>query len=342
MSHARRWIGIAMLSLPAAAACGEPPSLRDNAGSGLDIRRGADHHVHLRSAAFSEAQALFCEKKPDECGDPSGPTTRDAEDLIPLLDAARLQTAVVLSNAYFLGAPELEGTRFDDAAMVREENRFVFDEVGRFPDRLVGIVSVNPLRDYADKEIQYWLERGGSHGLKLHLANSGFDFRNPAHVARLRVIIGMADTAGLPVVLHLRTRSAAYGAADVDIFLREVLGPTRRVPVQIAHAAGWGRYDDSTDAALGAFADAFVRDATLRGRVWFDLAAVVVPGVEDEALRRLAERMRAVGLDRFVLGTDWDAIADPDDLYPYMYKRLPLSEDEWHRLRLQTAAWLNE
>lgn len=88
------------------------------------------------------------------------------------------------------------------------------------------------------------------------------------------------------------------------------------VPVQIAHMAGWGPYDDETHLAMQAFVDAF-EDGTLDpDRFTFDLSVVVddpeEAGADTERARqiiernaRLAERVRQVGLERVVFGSDW-------------------------------------
>jgi len=40
----------------------------------------------------------------------------------------------------------------DEYARVRSENDWVSMQVGRYPQRLIGICSVNPLREYAPEE----------------------------------------------------------------------------------------------------------------------------------------------------------------------------------------------
>jgi uncharacterized protein len=67
----------------------------------------------------------------------------DADALIPLLDAARIRRAAVLSVAYILGDPK--GTAADEYEKVKAENDWTSAQVARFPERLVGFCSMNRL-----------------------------------------------------------------------------------------------------------------------------------------------------------------------------------------------------
>lgn len=93
----------------------------------------ADHHQHLFSPVVSVAESV----KPI-----------NADDLIALLDAAGIRRAAVLSVAYILGDPK--GTAADEYEKVKAENDWTSAQVARFPERLVGFCSVNPVKHYAD------------------------------------------------------------------------------------------------------------------------------------------------------------------------------------------------
>lgn len=83
--------------------------------------------------------------------------------------------------------------------------------------------------------------------------------------------------------------------------------------------AGWGGYDTPADEALSTFLEAFESGALERELYTFDLAAVAIPPqraepdtsrMEDlvKANALLRERMREIGFDRVVYGTDWNAL----------------------------------
>jgi len=309
------------------------------AESGLS---GADHHMHIRSQSASDVWAALCESMPEACGpDYAGPPApTDADDVIAVLDEANLEKGVVLSLAYFYGFPELNGSDYDNWEYVREENRFVAGQTARYPDRLVGFFSVNPLRPYALDEVAYWAETGGLAGLKLHLANSNLDFHDPQQVAKLQQVLALLAENDLPLVIHLRNRNPEYGAFEVETFINAVAESAPGITLHIAHMAGWGGYDAGTDAALGAFIQAFEDGRLDRDRVYFDLAAVVMTAMPDEALAPLPARMRQIGMEHILFATDWDAMETPKEYIQTLESRLDLTDEEWQVLLTNQAPYL--
>ena len=259
-----------------------------------------DYHVHLRSADDSAY-----------LGDGSPPRT--VTDLVSALDRAGIQRALVASTAYFFGAPDVrpDGTH-DEYARVRAENDWVAAQIKEYPARLVGFCSVNPLRDYAVREIARCRDIG-LHGLKLHLANSRVDLGDTSDVRKLHSVFAAANAARLPLLVHLRSRKAPFGARDAHIFIKDVLSAAPDVPVQIAHLAGWGSYDQGNDEALGECIRAMSSGEVDRTRLYFDLAAVyfgrwngiAVDPMVTEWTPVIARRLREIGLDHVLFGTDW-------------------------------------
>lgn len=202
----------------------------------------------------------------------------------------------MLSVAYFNGFPDVP---LDDReAGTGAENEWLAEQVSRHPDRLVGACSVNPLDDWAPAEVRRCADDRRLVGLKLHLANSDVDLRDADHVARVAEVFRIAGENGMPIVVHVRTRAPDYGRQDVEIFIADILSQAPDLPVQIAHMAGWGSYDDATDEALATFMEAFEAGTLDRALYTFDLAAVPIPPecaepdtVRVQALRRANERL---------------------------------------------------
>lgn len=308
----------------------------------------ADHHMHVRSPAaveaFRQAQdALEQVVIPEERLVPL-----DGSDAVAALDSAGIEKGVLLSVAYLFATPELQLQ--DEYGKVRAENDFVAAQVRRRPDRLVGFFSVDPLADYAVREIERCAAIEGLTGLKLHFGNSDVDLRDPEHVDRLRAVFARADELGLPIVVHLRTRSAEFGARDAEVFLERVLAAAPDVPVQVAHLAGPGGYDDAQRQALSVLISAMEDRPDLTEHLFFDLAAVPQPPAlaeGDTSLLRRVEEMNAVvadallevGLDRVVYGTDWDAVPLPFYL-DQIREALPMTEAEIRDLLDDPAPYL--
>jgi predicted TIM-barrel fold metal-dependent hydrolase len=99
--------------------------------------------------------------------------------------------------------------------------------------------------------------------------------------------------------------------------------------VQIAHLAGSGGFDAATDAALGVFTDAIASHDARMKNVWFDATVMVRPGMPPDQLQRIAARIRQIGVEHVLYGSD--APASPL-VYPAAgwaaFQRLPLTKDE--------------
>jgi len=207
----------------------------------------ADHHQHLFSPTVAVAESA---------------RAISVEDLISRLDEAGIRRAAVLSLAYILGDPY--GTASTEYARVKAENDWTSRQVARFPLRLVGLCSVNPLKEYAFDELARCAKDPQlRRGLKLHFANSRVDYHNPAHTDRLRRLFAAANGYRMAIVAHVRTSISAkipYGADEARIFLNEIVPAAPDVPIQIAHLAGAGGYGDPpVDEALSVFAEAIER-----------------------------------------------------------------------------------
>lgn len=244
--------------------------------------------------------------------------SRGADQVLAMMDSAGVRRALIISDGYEFGSQELAAP--GEEAAVRAENDWVAQQVARAPGRLVGFCSVDPLRSYALAEVERCARALHLSGLKLHFTGAGADLRDPAHVARLRTVFAEADRLRLPILVHVRTWRADYGAGDARIFVEQVLPAAPHVPIQVAHLGGWGGYDAATDEALAAFVDA-LRHGSLRGRpIFFDLAMVAgappalrtgPAGTRADANRAeradslLVRRLRELGPEHVVFGSDW-------------------------------------
>lgn len=281
----------------------------------------ADHHQHLFSPAVASAESV----KPI-----------NVDDLLSLLDAAGIRRAAVLSVAYLLGDPS--GTAADEYEKVKAENDWTSRQVARFPERFVGFCSVNPLKGYADDELARCAKDPQlRRGLKLHFANSRVDFHNREHIDRLRKLFAAANEYRMAIVAHIRTSFSAnipYGAEEARIFLNEIVPAAPDVPIQIAHLAGAGGYRDPLiDEAVSVFAEAIEKRDPRTKNLYFDVTTVVLPITSSERLTLIARRLRQLGLQRILYGSD---AAVGTNLPPReswaAFRRLPLTETEFQTI----------
>jgi predicted TIM-barrel fold metal-dependent hydrolase len=263
-----------------------------------------------------------------------------ADKIIQVMDDAGIKRAVVLSLAYWFGDGLFKGTSGQEYAKVREENDWAVAQVNRFPGRLVAFCGVNPLKEYAIREIERCSRMKNVKGMKLHFGNSHVDVKNPAHVAKVKQFFRAANAARMAIVVHLWTLDPTYGRKDAEIFLNEILPEAPDVVVQIAHLGGGGRYqyDDVTDVFAGAIE---AHDPRTKN-VYFDMATVVTERQSAETLQLIARRPRQIGLKRILFGADTPTIAHDPPLVAWatLRRRLPLTDEELRIIANNVAPYL--
>jgi predicted TIM-barrel fold metal-dependent hydrolase len=314
---------------PSRATAGLPPPL-------------VDYHLHIQSRALSEVlqQASARDKKLFEGLSPALLEPRSGADALHVLNEAGIQYGVLLSCAYMFTSPLFDVHDIDKERLTREENAFNVAQAAQSGGRLVAFISVNPLSPTATKEIAYWKRAGGASGVKLHLANSGFDFGRPADIEALKQVFAEANKDNFPMIIHLRNRQD-FGAAQVNTFIDKVLARAGSVPVQIAHGGGWGGLDDQTIASLAAFSQAIAAHRPGTERLTFDLALVVLDEHTDTGkAARFVDLMRKTGIERFAMGSDWPGVYTPGEYLHLVERMLPLKPDEWRVILAHRADYI--
>jgi predicted TIM-barrel fold metal-dependent hydrolase len=290
-----------------------------------------DYHQHLYSP---EAGARSS----------PGPKGIDANFLIAKLDAAGIGRAVVLSVAYSFSNPNKPPVP-NEYAHVMAENDWTSAQIAKYPNRLLGFCSVNPLRPYALKEIARCAKDPNLRtGLKLHFGNSDVDVDNPEQLARVRRVFRAANEQRMGIVVHMHANidhHRQYGAKEARIFLEKLLPEASDVTVQIAHLAGGGGYDDpATDEALSVFVEAIDRKDPRMRNVYFDACGITIPGVWEDEADLIVKRIRQIGINRILYGSD---AATPDNLPKdalERWHRLPLMQEEFRKIENNVAPYL--
>ena len=306
----------------------------------------ADHHLHIFSAQAAAAANLGCKKMgPKACLATEETLSSTGADALAALDAAGIQRGTLLSVGYMFGSPEIDDGSVDVTKAMRAENAYDVEQARLSCGRLVAFISVDPLLPNAVDEIDYWGRTGGATGLKLHLGNSDFHFDRPDQVRKLAAVFKAAERQHFAIVVHLRPRDP-HGAADVKVFLRDVAPMAPDVPIQVAHAGAGGSVDPDMLAALGAFADAIAAHPEKTKNLYFDLAMVPdffanrgklrPPEPQRAALRDLMHR---IGLNRFLLASDWTKPLNLGPYYANQKESLGLTETEWRQLASNVAPY---
>jgi predicted TIM-barrel fold metal-dependent hydrolase len=279
----------------------------------------ADYHQHLLSPAVAR---ILGQPKPFL-----------ARDLIAEMDMAGIRRAVVLSLAYQFGNPNRPPVE-DEYTQVKRENDWTADQVKEYPGRLVAFCGLDPLRAYALAEIDRCSHDPYlSAGLKLHLGNSDVDLDNPEHVRRLREVFRSADRHHMAIVVHLHANvdhHRPYGAKEAQIFISEVLSAAPHIPVQVAHLAGSGGYDDpTTDASLSVFVNAIEHHDPRVSHLYFDISGVAGLGDWKNKKQLIASRIRAAGVHRILFGSDGAWTSFTPVRAEAAFHSLPLTREEF-------------
>lgn len=282
----------------------------------------ADHH----QVVYSPAAAAFMSGS-------SAMQPVSAQDLIPQLDAAGIERAALLSVAYVYGQPA--GSHGEEYARVRAENDWTARQAAEYPERLVALCSVDPLKGYALAELARCAANPGfGRAIKLQPAAGGaqLDERELEH---LRRVFRSANARRMAIVLQLRET----GARDARLLLEQLLPHAPDVPVQVAYS---GEREAAPQlAALAVLADAAARQDPRMRHVWVDVTAFARPGLSPADARRLVRRLRQVGMERVLYGSDGAIGMDvrPREAWA-AFRSLPLTEAETARVANNVMSYL--
>lgn len=293
-----------------------------------------DHHQHLLSPALAKVW-----------GEPEGVA---AERLIRLLDDAGVKRAVVMSLAYAWGSPALSPKPDDEYRAVRAENDWTAEQAAKYPDRLIAVCSVNPLRPYAIEEIDRCAaDPRLRNALKMQFANSRVNFRTADHVAQLRRVFAAANAHKMPIIAHVWTGNDEianpFQGGDARTFISEVLPMAPDVTIQIAHLGGSGpRLDPGTEEAMVVLAQAAAAGEPAMKNVYFDIATNIHPGSPAASTKFMTARMRQIGTSRLLYGSD---MATGDNVVVAEYWRAlreqsGLSSDELQAIARNVAPYV--
>jgi len=288
----------------------------------------ADHHMHLASADLC--------KLVGECLASNNPPAVYAADAIKALDEAGVAKGVILSCAYLYGLPSLHLSPPKIAERTRRENEFTADQISKYPARLVGFLSVNPLQDSAIDEIRHWKGSRLLIGLKLHFTASAVNVRSAPQRAKVGRVLAEAAAEHLPIVIHVG--GGKFNGDDAELFIRDVLPSAGDSWVQIAHAGGGlPREDGNNLHVLTVFADHIEKGDPVTRNILFDLSYVPGPDESRQDASKITTQLRRIGLKRFLFGSDFNVLTPRQEIDNL--GKLGLTHEEWQTLQENCAPW---
>ncbi|HHV59603.1 MAG TPA: amidohydrolase family protein [Clostridiaceae bacterium] len=184
LKKATIWAIVIALSV-ALAACNHAEEPANNP-SVAEKTIHTDYHMHIQSKQMADIFIAILGS--DEL---SGNQLEEssAETIIELLDEAGMDRAFIISVAYISGNDLIAGP--DEYNDVKKENNYLAIQCARYPERLIGFFSVNPLKEYAAEEVDRCYDELKLPGLKLHFANSNVDLTNPEPLAKIQNLFAL-------------------------------------------------------------------------------------------------------------------------------------------------------
>ena len=313
-------------------------------GDRLPIVSAVDHHLHIQSPEATEELRNVARRMPAMFAQlsPALLEPRWGTDAVRQLDEAGISQGVLLSEAYMFSSPFATPGIANAAEMTRYENRFNVDAALASNGRLKAFVGVNPFSDFALDELHFWAGESGVSGVKLHLGNSGFDPQVPAQVSALATFVGAVRETGLPLLVHVR-HPGPFDPSATRIFIDAVLSQAEGITVQLAHGGGGGGVADAVEV-LEDYAEAIERRAAGSSAVIVDLSVVLVLDPESvenvTLLERFVQIARRIGIERFVMGSDWPSLCSPREHDALIMSQLPFTAEEWERIANNRAPYL--
>ncbi len=278
-------------------------------------REVVDHHVHLMSPRLMK---LFT-----DVGIPFSRPFDDYSVLDSLVKRDGTSHVHLASMAYLYGHPEF-GRVEDEYAAVRAENNFIIAARDSAPRQyaVTSYCGVNPLRDYAQQEVERCVRDLRADGIKLHFNANQVYLTEPEHLQKVKAIFALFARHRLPVLLHFDNSHPKFGADDVDLLVNDVLAGTDSLHLQIAHFGTSGGFSEKTAVVINRFIALFEAGEVLRRHsVVFDLSGVAldkdsdgVPQLDDARFAELAALIRRLGTQRIVFGTDYPLYSAPEYL----------------------------
>jgi predicted TIM-barrel fold metal-dependent hydrolase len=143
----------------------------------------------------------------------------------------------------------------------------------------------------------------------MHFGNSDVQLEKPEHIEKLKAVFRAANANRMAVAIHMRASISLkrpYGAEQARSFIDNLLPLMTDSTVQIAHlgSAGPGYDDPVAIAVMDVFAEAFAKRDPRTRNLWFDATTVAHPSNSAELSALVAKRIRQIGANRILYGTD--------------------------------------
>lgn len=261
----------------------------------LDSDSGTDFHMHIHSPAEDDDDLQFT-----------------GDRALLAADSIGLKRAVLLPNGYSKNGCE---------SCAIKENDYVESEVAKNPTQLAGACAVNPMKDWAKKEVKRCAKLGVKL-LKLHLLASGMDLKKEADYKMAEDVLKTAELHNMTVIVHASYHSSR---GDEILDLKKLIEAFPKTRWILGHLFG---------------RDFEVLKSIKHRNFYVEVSVTPIMLRTHQDRKTLMETIRAVGIGKFIFGSDWPVFHPTETLKAL--KSLPLTNEEIEAITFKNASQLND
>jgi len=308
------------------------------------LRGEIDHHVHILSPR------LLADWK--SLGMPFSQKDSAYTSVTEIARSVRAKRFVALSMAYLFGSSwfeRIDGIDENEEKWVSAENDYIADCVKGGGGKCIGFFSVNPLKEYAIREIKRCSENRLFSGLKIHCLASDISMDNEVHKKRLLEVFELCEAKRIPVMVHFAgTPDDSFGQRQVNSFWN-IVAAHPKLEIVLAHLGASGGFNANSKMIIQTYNQLCKEDQGFaKMHVYFDLSGAIlineVDGIEptsEDLTKQLAQIMIETGLKKFLPASDYPAFSI-EDAHTSIKDHLPLSKKQLNHVFRNRARFLKK
>ena len=240
-----------------------------------------DFHTHIFPRFFRDKRGLFFSEEPAFEHLYASPKARlvGREELLKDMEEEGIHKSVIF------GFPWTKPDHF------RRHNDYIIESVRKYPDRLIGFSSFDPLSPLASNEAERCLESGLSGVGELAVYDAGL---SSGHIVALRDIMEICSHHDVPILLHTNEPVGHQYPGKTPMGLGQIYDLLKTYPSNRIVLAHWGG---------GLFFYGLMKKEVkeVLKNVWYDTAASPYLYVPD--IYRVAGQI--VGFEKIIFGSDY-------------------------------------
>lgn len=285
-----------------------------------------DSHVHIMSPdLISDWKGL---------GLPFSKPDYNYSDIDTILNRNGAYDIKLIGMSYVYGNPEFYQGH-NEYLKVKKENDYLFESAKKHKSKVQPYFAVDPLKDYAIREIKRCLQTNKNSGLKLHFSSSQVYLTEPEHLKKIQSIFKIASENNLPILLHFDNWHPEFGKPDVEILVDKILKDLEPLNLTIAHFGTSGGFNQKTKNVLDTFIELYKNDRIpKRHKIMFDISAVAldkdsegVKKLTEDEFKELKVYCDKLGFDKIIFGTDYP-LYNSEEYFDILKTKLNLSKSE--------------